>query len=30
VGLKRIRIGKMMLGNLPTGKWRYLKPGEKF
>ena len=30
VGLKRIRIGKMMLGNLPTGKWRYLKPGETF
>ncbi len=30
VGLKRIRVGRIMLGNLPTGKWRYLKPGEKF
>jgi 23S rRNA pseudouridine2604 synthase len=30
VGLKRIRIGKMMLGNLPVGKWRYLGAGEGF
>ncbi|MDR3410585.1 MAG: pseudouridine synthase [Formivibrio sp.] len=30
VGLKRIRIGQVMLGNLPTGQWRYLGPSEKF
>ena len=30
VGLKRIRIGKVMLGDLPTGKWRYLAPDEQF
>jgi 23S rRNA pseudouridine2604 synthase len=30
VGLKRVRIGKIMLGHLPEGKWRFLKPGEKF
>ena len=30
VGLKRIRIGKVMLGNLPTGEWRYLRDDEQF
>jgi 23S rRNA pseudouridine2604 synthase len=30
VGLKRIRIGKIMLGNLPPGKWRYLAANESF
>jgi 23S rRNA pseudouridine2604 synthase len=30
VGLKRIRIGKVMLGNLPPGQWRYLKDDEQF
>jgi 23S rRNA pseudouridine2604 synthase len=30
VGLKRIRIGKIVLGNLPPGKWRYLGPFESF
>lgn len=30
IGLKRIRIGKVALGNLPTGQWRYLKPDELF
>lgn len=30
VGLKRVRIGKVMLGDLPVGKWRYLAPGEQF
>jgi 23S rRNA pseudouridine2604 synthase len=29
-GLKRVRIGKVMLGDLPAGQWRFLKPGEKF
>lgn len=29
-GLKRIRIGQVMLGNLPTGQWRYLGQGESF
>ncbi|MDB5817680.1 MAG: rRNA pseudouridine2604 synthase, partial [Rhizobacter sp.] len=29
-GLKRVRIGKVMLGDLPTGQWRYLAPGESF
>jgi 23S rRNA pseudouridine2604 synthase len=28
-GLKRVRIGRLKLGNLPEGKWRFLKPGEK-
>lgn len=30
VGLKRIRIGGVTLGNLPTGQWRYLAPHESF
>jgi 23S rRNA pseudouridine2604 synthase len=30
VGLKRIRIGGVVLGNLPVGQWRYLGPHEKF
>ena len=30
VGLKRVRIGKVKLGDLPTGKWRYLRPDEQF
>lgn len=30
VGLKRVRIGQVMLGNLPSGQWRYLAPHEKF
>jgi len=30
VGLKRVRIGGVMLGNLPVGQWRYLAPHEKF
>ena len=30
VALKRTRIGKVHLGVLPYGKWRYLKPGERF
>ncbi len=30
VGLKRIRIGKIVLGNLPTGQWRYLRNDEQF
>ncbi len=30
VGLKRIRIGKVMLGNLPDGQWRYLGDNETF
>ena len=29
-GLKRVRIGKVMLGDLPLGQWRYLRPGEQF
>jgi len=29
-GLKRIRIGRVMLGNLPPGAWRYLAPNEEF
>ncbi len=27
-GLKRVRIGKIKLGHLPEGKWRFLEPGE--
>jgi 23S rRNA pseudouridine2604 synthase len=30
VGLKRVRIGRVVLGNLPVGQWRYLSPHEKF
>lgn len=30
VGLKRIRIGKITLGDLPAGQWRYLGPFESF
>jgi len=30
VALKRIRIGKVKLGNLAYGKWRFLKEGEHF
>lgn len=28
VGLKRVRIGRLMLGDLPPGQWRYLGPDE--
>ena len=27
-GLKRVRIGNIKLGNLPEGKWRFLRPDE--
>jgi 23S rRNA pseudouridine2604 synthase len=30
VGLKRVRIGHVMLGPLPIGKWRYLAADERF
>lgn len=30
VGLKRIRIGRVVLGNLPAGQWRYLGADERF
>ena len=30
VGLKRIRIGGVVLGQLPSGQWRYLGPQERF
>jgi 23S rRNA pseudouridine2604 synthase len=30
VGLKRVRIGGVKLGELPTGQWRYLRPDETF
>jgi 23S rRNA pseudouridine2604 synthase len=30
VGLKRIRIGGVLLGNLPVGQWRYLGGDERF
>lgn len=29
-GLKRVRSGNVPLGGLPVGKWRYLRPEEKF
>ena len=29
-GLKRVRIGTVMLGDLPTGQWRYLRSDESF
>ena len=30
LGLKRVRIGRVMLGLLPVGQWRYLAPHERF
>jgi 23S rRNA pseudouridine2604 synthase len=29
-GLKRVRIGRVALGDLPPGQWRYLGPFERF
>lgn len=29
-GLKRVRIGKVKLGDLPVGQWRYLRADESF
>lgn len=29
LGLKRVRIGKLMLGKLKEGQWRYLRDGEE-
>jgi hypothetical protein len=29
-GLKRVRIGNVRLGELPTGQWRYLRSDERF
>lgn len=29
-GLKRIRIGRVLLGTLPLGQWRYLRDDESF
>lgn len=30
LGLKRVRIGRVKLGDLPVGQWRYLRPDEQF
>ena len=30
VGLKRVRMGRIVLGQLPVGQWRYLGPNESF
>lgn len=30
LGLKRVRIGRVRLANLPSGQWRYLHEGETF
>jgi len=30
LGLKRVRVGGVRLGDLPPGRWRYLAPGESF
>jgi 23S rRNA pseudouridine2604 synthase len=29
-GLKRVRIGKVKLGDLPSGQWRYFGTDERF
>jgi len=29
-GLKRVRIGSVVLGELPVGEWRYLRSDERF
>lgn len=30
VGLKRVRMGRIVLGDLPPGQWRYVREGERF
>ena len=30
VAIRRIRIGRVAMGSLPTGQWRYLPTGERF
>lgn len=30
IGLKRVRMGSVVLGKLPAGQWRYLRPDERF
>jgi 23S rRNA pseudouridine2604 synthase len=30
LALRRIRLGRVALSDLPVGQWRYLMPGEKF
>jgi 23S rRNA pseudouridine2604 synthase len=30
IGLKRVRIGRIVLGDLPEGQWRYLRDHESF
>lgn len=30
LGLKRVRIGRITLGDLPVGQWRYLRADEQF
>jgi 23S rRNA pseudouridine2604 synthase len=30
IGLKRVRIGRITLGDLPLGQWRYLRADERF
>ena len=30
LGLKRVRIGRISLGPLPPGQWRFLRPEEQF
>ncbi|MBP6654530.1 MAG: pseudouridine synthase [Propionivibrio sp.] len=30
VGLKRVRIGRVLLGDLPLGQWRFLRESESF
>ena len=30
VGLKRVRIGKVLLGDLPLGQWRFMRENESF
>jgi 23S rRNA pseudouridine2604 synthase len=29
-GLKRVRIGQVVLGDLPAGRWRFLRQDESF
>jgi 23S rRNA pseudouridine2604 synthase len=30
IGLKRVRIGRVRLANLPLGHWRFLREDEEF
>jgi 23S rRNA pseudouridine2604 synthase len=30
LGMKRLRVGRVAMGQLPLGQWRYLQSHERF